>query len=348
MLKKLTYSPFYIKLTHWEYWPFHVVYFPVYFYWFWLSVKARSFFFFSTANPSIENSGFLMEKKKDIYDLMPKAFYPKTILIQSDTNATTLLNLFVTNKYTYPVITKPNIGERGVGVAKLENEQELIQYLQQSKVDFLLQQWIGYSQEAGIFYYRYPNQQTGIVSGIVGKEFLQVVGNGVSTTEQLLRLNTRFVLQLAKLTTKYGKALQNVLPLNEVLILVPYGNHSRGSKFVDASSVITPQLQIAIDSICKQISGFYFGRLDIKFNTWDDVANQKNFSIIELNGAGSEPTHIYDPKHSIWFAWKEIIKHLNILYTISKQNKVTNNLQYMTIAQGLKMFRDQKEYYKML
>ena len=348
MLKKLTYSPFYIKLTHWEYWPFHIVYSPIYFYWLWLSIKAKSFFFFSTANPSIENAGFLMEKKKDIYDLIPKAFYPKTTLINKSTDTKNLLQLFITHNYTYPVIAKPNIGERGIGVAKLANEEALIQYLQQSKVDFLLQEWIGYTQEAGVFYYRYPNQTDGIISGIVGKEFLQIVGDGVHTTEQLLKLNKRYVLQLATLTNIYGKVLQNVLPINEVIVLVPYGNHNRGSKFVDASSQITPQLQKAIDNICKQIPGFYFGRLDIKFNNWDEVANQKNFSIIELNGAGSEPTHVYDPKHSIWFAWKEIIKHLNILYEISMQNKVTNNLAYMTIAQGLKMFKQQKEHYKLL
>jgi hypothetical protein len=29
-----------------------------------------------------------------------------------------------------------------------------------------------------------------------------------------------------------------------------------------------------------------------------------NFSIVELNGAASEPTHIYDPKHSLFLHGK--------------------------------------------
>jgi len=51
------------KITHWEYWPFELVYFPVVLYYFWLSIRARSFFFFSASNPSIETGGMLGESK---------------------------------------------------------------------------------------------------------------------------------------------------------------------------------------------------------------------------------------------------------------------------------------------
>jgi len=73
-----------------------------------------------------------------------------------------------------------------------------------------------------------------------------------------------------------------------------------------------------------------------------------NFSIIELNGAGSEPTHIYDPKHSIFWAWKEIIKHLNILYRISKLNHQLQKIPYLTTRMGLDMFKQNSEYIKLL
>ena len=84
--------------------------------------------------------------------------------------------------------------------------------------------------------------------------------------------------------------------------MVPYGNHSRGSKFIDLSNLIDEQLSSTINLICLSIPDFYYGRLDIKFKDWEDLKNGKNFSIIEVNGAGSEPTHIYDPKHSIFYA----------------------------------------------
>jgi hypothetical protein len=59
-----------------------------------------------------------------------------------------------------------------------------------------------------------------------------------------------------------------------------------------------------------QIPEFYYGRLDIMFTSWEDLAQGLNFSIVEVNGAGSEPTHIYDPKHSIFFAWNGNYKTL--------------------------------------
>src|ERR1700737_4297614 len=77
--------PFFIKLFNWEYWSFTTIYLfilPVYG---WLSVRARSFFFFSAANPSIENGGFLMESKKKIYDILPAKYYPKTTLFVAGT-----------------------------------------------------------------------------------------------------------------------------------------------------------------------------------------------------------------------------------------------------------------------
>lgn len=324
------------------------MYIPVYFYWFWLSLKARSFFFFSTSNPSIENAGFIMEKKKDIYDIMPKSFYPKTVFVHCNSDESQLLHLFQQNNFAFPIIAKPNIGERGNGVKKLETNRDLIAYLKESKVDFLLQEWIDYKNEAGIFYYRYPNEKKGKISGIVSKEFLQVVGDGISTTEALLMKNKRFILQLKTLQNTYGIDLHKILNKDEIFVLVPYGNHCRGSKFIDASNVINEKLETALDNICQQIPAFYFGRMDIKFSSWEDLANEKNFSIIELNGAGSEPTHIYDPKHSIFFAWKEIMRHLTILYKISVANKAKYNLQFMTMQQGLNMFKLKKQYNKIL
>ena len=96
---------------------------------------------------------------------------------------------------------------------------------------------------------------------------------------------------------------------------------------------INDKLTDTINNICSNISGFYFGRLDIRFKDWQSFEQGKDFSIIEINGSGSEPTHIYDPAHSIFFAWKEIIKHWNILYRISKANN-KSGVQYLSMTAG--------------
>ncbi|MFY8127858.1 MAG: hypothetical protein ACOVMM_05735 [Chitinophagaceae bacterium] len=333
-----------IILFNWEYWSFNVVYFPIYFYWIWLSIKAKSFFFFSTSNPTIENGGFMMECKNDIYDILPQQFYPKTILIKRDFSFATIEALLLQHQLQFPLVAKPNIGERGNDVKKLLSKQEIINYHSTSKVDFLIQEWCNYNNEIGLFYCKYPHQSKGIITGIVQKEFLTITGDGVNTIEALMQQNDRYFLQINALKKINPNQLNHVLQKDEKQVLVPYGNHCRGSKFVDYGFKIDAQLTHVFNVICNQIPGFYFGRMDIRFENWELLKEGKNFSIIELNGAGSEPTHIYDPKHSIFFAWKEIIKHLNILYEISVQNKKKYNLNFMSFKEGMQLLRTKKEY----
>jgi len=335
----LKFRRFIIKITHWEYWPFNVVYVPIYFYWAWLSLKSRSFFFFSTSNPTIENGGFLMESKKKIYDIIPQQFYPNTILINYNDNVGSISELISNRNLQYPLIAKPDIGMRGLQVKKVSSFDDITDYLSKTRVNFLLQEFIQYPNEIGIFYYKIPGETTGTISGIVGKEFLTVIGDGVSTIEELIIQNDRFVLQLEKLKTTYGKLLNKVLTKNELYTLVPYGNHARGAKFIDLTHLVDEQLISCINNICNTIPEFYYGRLDIKYNTWEELKEGKCFSIIEVNGAGSDPTHIYDPKHSIFFAWNEIIKHLNILYKISMLNKKRLKMRFMTTKEGLAMLK---------
>ncbi|HEY6975221.1 MAG TPA: hypothetical protein VH396_02960, partial [Chitinophagaceae bacterium] len=335
MFRRILYHPFFIRLFHWEYWPFNAVYGPVLPYWLWLCVRARSFFFFNTSNPTIKNGGFLLESKKEIYDIIPREFYPGTLFFKAGIKHAELLKALEKSALQLPLIAKPDIGGKGRGVKKFNTTYEIVEYAKESKVDFLLQEFVPYKNEAGIFYCRFPDQPKGFISGIVAKEFLKVKGDGNSTIEELLQKEKRFILQLPSLRNLYKEKLQEVLKKDEDHLLVPYGNHARGAKFIDAHYMINERLSDTIDTIAKQIPGFYFGRLDIRFNTWQQLSEGKDFSIIELNGAGSEPTHIYDPAHSIFFAWKEIIRHWNILYKISRLNHNFHKLPYMKFGPGI-------------
>ena len=348
MFHKLLHRPFFIRLLHWEYWPMHVVYAPVYVYWLWLSMKTRSFFFFSASNPGIRNAGFLLESKKEIYDLIPRQYCPVTLYFPKNSNFQNVLDAIRQKKLSFPLIGKPDIGLQGLAVKKLEDEVALAHYVSQSTVDFLIQAFISYEQEAGIFYCRYPGVEKGFISGIVQKEFLTVTGDGKSTTEMLMQMDTRSILQVDALRRSGEIDLAEILPLGKQKILVPYGNHVRGAKFINASHLCDDNLTQCIHEACRQIKGFYFGRLDIRFHSWEQLKQGKQFSIIELNGAGSEPTHIYDPSHSVFWAWKEIIRHLDILAKISQANHRQQHIPYMTFSEGLCMFRENKRYMKIL
>ncbi|MFV8327437.1 D-alanine--D-alanine ligase [Flavobacterium sp. ZS1P14] len=333
------------KITHWEYWPFKIVYIPIYFLWAFYSLKAKSIFFFNAANPTIKNGGFMMESKKAIYDLIPQRYYPKTELIKEGTSLEEILEVIRFSAIKYPLIAKPDIGLRGSGVKKIETVGDLKVYAEKANFDFVVQDLIPFENEVGIFYVRYPHEKKGRITGVVSKEFLIITGDGTSTTEQLLRKNPRYELQLKVLKREYGKKLFEILAKGEKLNLVPYGNHARGAKFIDGSRWISPKLTNAINEMCLQIPGFYFGRLDVMYHTLGELEQGKNFSIVELNGAASEPTHIYDPKHSLLFAWKELARHITYMYEISVENHKTGS-SYLSHKEGMKEYRLHREQSK--
>ncbi|MEJ7768825.1 MAG: hypothetical protein WKF89_13490 [Chitinophagaceae bacterium] len=341
ILQQVLHRPFVIKLFNWEYWSFNTIYAPISIVWFWLCIKARSFFFFSASNPSILNGGFLMESKKAIYDILPAEFYPKTFSVNAQTSPAEVLKTSKSLGFNYPLIGKPDIGGRGRGVKKLLNEQELVNYAVSSQVDYLVQEFVPFENEVGLFYYRIPGEPFGHISGIVRKEFLSVTGDGVHTIRQLCLQEKRFILQLTELDKLYAEAMNEVLPAGKFKELVPYGNHARGARFIDDSHLTDEELTKSMDTVCKRVHDFYYGRLDIRFKNWEDLRQGKNFSIIELNGAGSEPTHIYDTRHSIFFAWSEIIRHWKILWRISIINH-GKGVPYLTYKQGTGMLRENK------
>lgn len=288
-----------------------------------------------------------MESKKEIYDLLPQGYYPKTILINKGTETAAVLNMIRQNNFSFPLIAKPDIGMRGLAAKKLLNENDITLNAVKYDIDFLIQEFVPYDHEVGIFYHRYPGEKKGAISGIVGKEFLSITGDGKNSILQLLEKDKRFLLQVESLKKEYGPELNDVLAEGEQKLLVPYGNHARGAKFLDFTDRVDEDITLLTDEICKQVPEFYYGRIDLRYNSWEELKQGKNFSIIELNGAGSEPTHMYDPKHSLFFAWKEIIRHWIILWRISRLNH-RKGFSYMTFSEGAKMFRDNQAYVKKL
>ena len=335
------------KLTHWEYWPFDVVYIPIYFVWFYYAAKARSFFFFNAANPRIKNAGFLMESKKEIYDIIPDQYIPKTLFFKDGTNAAEILQAVAASGISFPCIAKPDIGGKGRGVEKIYALEDIAGYATKIKMDFLVQEFIAYPEEVGIFYCRMPDEPDGFISGIVAKEFLIVKGDGTSTLTQLIEKDPRYHFQLSALQKIYGEGLNEVLEKDALKNLVPYGNHARGAKFIDVSHWADAAFTKTWDAIFKEIPEFYFGRLDIMYSHVEDLKVGKNFSIVELNGAGSEPTHIYDPRHSLFFAWKEIARHLKLLCAISIKNH-QRGFRYLTVKEGMQMFKENRAVMKNL
>ena len=184
------------KLFHWEYWPFEIVYIPIYFLWSYYALKARTIFFFNACNPTMKNGGFVMDSKREIYDLIPQKYYPTTKFVKENIAFHDVELLLENSKINFPFIAKPDIGLRGSAVKKINNLEDLKTYHNKANFDYLLQDLIPYENEVGIFYVRFPSEKHGRITGIVAKEFLIIEGNGFATIEELLRSNPRYELQL--------------------------------------------------------------------------------------------------------------------------------------------------------
>lgn len=320
---------FWHKLTHWEYWPSYIVYLPAFFLWVYLAFKFRSLTFFKHANPGIKNGGLFGDSKMDIYSMLPKKLYPKTILIK-DVETIDFEKIIKENNLSFPIIIKPDVGCRGKGVFLVNNIEEVKVNLQSYKSKpFLIQEHIDYPNEIGLFFCWFPKYAEGQITGLTLKKFLSVVGNGKDNIETLMSQIPRHQFQIEKL--KKNTDLQQVLDVGETKNLVPFGNHNRGTEFTDGKTFITEKLNQTFSQVLSQVNGFYFGRLDIKFNSFEALEEGKQFSIIELNGAKSEPTHIYDPKNTFWQAQKEIFRHQQLFQQVISQQMEIEQLKRKSI-----------------
>lgn len=337
MWNKLLRSNFVIKLKSWEYWPFGILQFPIFLYFGWLALRSRSITFFTASNPGIPMGGMFGESKYEVLKKVPGAHVPKTILIQAPTTVNEVLNELEKSGLQLPVVFKPDIGERGYMVKRIFNTSDIEHYLQQMKFDFLAQELVNLPFEFGVFYLRHPHEEKGRVNSIVIKEMLTVTGNGVSTLQELILNKDRAKLQWKKLQTSFQDRLHNVIAAGEVVELVSIGNHCLGTTFLNGNHLISERLHESFDRISKQVGGFYFGRFDLRCESAEALQNG-NVKILELNGCGAEPAHIYHPGFPITEALQVLVQHWRNIYLIARAN-VRNGARYTS-------FREAKAYYK--
>lgn len=263
--------------------------------------------------------GMFGESKFDVLKKIPKQYTAKTILISLPATREAVIKTLQQHGFQLPVIFKPDLGERGFMVAKIETESDIDSYLSKSKIDFLAQELVDLPLEYGIFYTRFPNEDKGKVTSIVIKEMLTVIGDGKSTLQKLILDKDRAKLQWTTLKEVYCERLNEILPPGIPVELVSIGNHCLGTKFLDGSHLITHELSETFDSIGQQIDGFYFGRFDLRCASLNDLY-KGNIKVMELNGCGAEPAHIYHPGYSLHKALRILFEHWRNIFIISREN----------------------------
>lgn len=304
-------------LSHkWEYLPAYLLHFPTVFIYLFFSIKSRSLLFFTNISNDYLSSDIENSSKYNVYKKLKKDFYPTTALLRKDI-LHTVSSVDIQKDYglKYPVIVKPNIGKRGLGAELVADQKELITYCANAQYDILLQEYINSKNECGIFYIKYPHEEKATITSIGLKTLPTIVGNGRSNLDQLLAGALVSDTVYSKFKNRYD--LENIILENgERMVIEPIGAHNRGAQIKSANHLISDELLAVIE---KSIQGLnlYYGRLDIKFDTWEEML-AGNFKIIEVNTITSEPLSIYDQRIPISQKYRIIYRHMKSMYEISR------------------------------
>lgn len=319
LLERLKLHPNVIKWSSWEYWPVKLTYIPVVIMWAIQALRSKRIAFFTNVNPSIPTSGLFGESKINIMKHIPEEYLPESIFTGRNAVLEDVLEEMKDRGIVFPCVAKPDIGERGLLVEVIENEEQLAAYLLRTKMDTIVQTYVDYPLELSVLCYQVPGTDEAGITSVCEKEFLHVTGDGESTLEELISRYPRAVLQQERLATQNKGKMTEVIPTGKVIQLEPIGNHCRGTKFLNANHYIDSELETTMLSILKQMDGFYYGRFDLRAKSIESLKSGQDFYILEFNGVASEPAHIYSPAYPVVKAYRDLWHHAGIMRRISDQ-----------------------------
>lgn len=316
------------RLTRWEYWPLWLVNAPVFLYVLWLVfIRYRKPTIFTLSNPGMPHGGFIGESKGDILasvSVQASHVIPwdRCVIGEPLDERIERLHTLQEAGNPWPVVIKPDEGQRGLGVKIVRSEKDAVDELSHLDQALVLQEFVE-GPEYGVFYYRYPEEEKGVISSITVKELTAITGDGKRTLEELILADDRTVDRAAYFLDLMSDELLRIPGRGEVVPMVELGTHSRGATFLDGADLLTDELLEAIEAIAQSYEGFYYGRFDIKARSAEAFRAGHELKVIELNGLTSEPTHIYAPGSSLILGWKTLMGHWHTAIQIGLQNEAS-------------------------
>jgi len=316
-----------LRWTRWEFWPAWLFYFPVAFWYLLLACRYRSLTLPAAANPGIFTGGLVGESKLAMLEALHRTSPERTAKACRIEGATLeermacLATLRLHHGLTYPFILKPDVGQRGMGVKLIRDETQARDCLRQARGAWMVQRYAPGPCEFGVFYARFPREPQGRIVAITEKVFPFVTGDGSRTVEALVWADDRARLMAPTYLKRLGHRRSEVLPEGATLKLVEAGNHAQGCIFRDGTCHRTPALEACIDRVSRRLDGFFVGRYDLRCASVEDLRNGGPFQIIELNGAASEVTNLYDARHSLWTAYGMLFRQWHLVFAIGAGNR---------------------------
>ena len=312
------------RLSRWEFWPGWLFYSPVAAWVAALAVRYRSLTILTACNPGIEDGGFVGESKLAILRKLPAEVTIPAVGLSHHSGTRDVESARAAMQlhgWSWPVVIKPDVGQRGIGVRLIRETRQLEDYLAKSDGDLFLQPYHDGPYEAGIFYYRFPGQPQGRIFSITDKQFPVVVGNGRSTLAALIDAHPRYRLQSGLFHRRHHDALGRVPGEGERVQLAFAGNHAQGTLFRDGGHLLTRALEERMDDIAQRIPGFFIGRFDVRYSSIERFKSGEDLAIVELNGATAESTNIYDPDGSLFDAYRTLFRQWSLVFAIGAANR---------------------------
>jgi membrane protein DedA with SNARE-associated domain len=310
----------------------YVFYLPLVLQWLWLGLRHWGPTLPTAANPYIEAGGLLGESKAECLAMVSsdaKRWIARTTSIQRQSGSTLEHDLqqaglaLAEAELSYPVIAKPDIGWRGFGVRKIANPEELKAYLHDfpDGLRLILQEYVPYHGETGVFYVRRPGQEKGEIFSLTLRYFPFVVGDGHSDLRTLILENPRTRWTRSIHFAQHQARLDEIIPKGKTLRLAVVGSNRVGGLYIDGIDHATPDLTQRFEEIASSIPEFHFGRFDVRFESIEKLRRGEGLSIVEINGAGAEAIHVWDPDHSLLKVYRDLFAQQSLMFAIGAANR---------------------------
>jgi hypothetical protein len=312
-------------VSRFEFLPGWLAYGPVVAQWVALGIWNRDFSLPTAVNPRISTGGLCGERKSEFFDIARgqarAAIAPWTTLTTDANDIQRAGAAMAAAWISLPVVLKPDIGCNGTGVRLVRDQTALAAALAAFPrgVALVLQQFCPYPGEAGIFYIRHPDEPTGRITSLTLKYPPAVTGDGRTSLRCLIAADPRHARLESLYLARLAGRLDEVPQAGETVQLVFTGNHCKGSIFANGAADITPALTARIETIARDIPDFHFGRFDVRYTSLAALRRGEGFVIIEVNGAGAEATHIWDPATSLWHIWRDQLEHYAAAWSIARE-----------------------------
>ena len=334
-----------LRIRHWEFWPMWAFYPLLVLSIIWLGLRRGGVTAFTAVNPAMPLGGLLGESKSDILDglagigeALPA--WRRLPPGSPDGRLDALRRFLKDEDLNYPAVLKPDTGERGRGIAVARSEADASAFFDATPGPALAQEYVS-GEEYGVFWARHPGRRDGHVFSITHKVRPTVTGDGTSTLERLILSDPRAVALARVYTREHADASKRTPAAGEVVELTEVGAHSRGTIFLDANDLHTPDLEQAMNQISTAYDGFDFGRFDVRVPSAEALQCGNGLRVLEVNGVTSEATHMYDPRYGFFAAHGILRRQWAMAFELADE-RIRTGVRPATVGEILRAVRAER------